>query len=70
MPKLKRFQVVEILCRRGCGKRLATTTRAIFRGNQHIHDLLHGVCENCMTDEEKEMLDPRNTIKGVMASIR
>lgn len=47
-----RIQVVRRSCRRGCGKQLAGLNRPIH-GSQADFDKYHGICENCLTDDEK-----------------
>lgn len=44
--------VVTMSCRRGCGKRLATLTAPIH-GTKADHAKYHGICDDCLTPEEK-----------------
>jgi len=52
MSRRKRIAIVSRLCRRGCGKRLATLNRPIH-SSQADFDRYAGICANCLTAAER-----------------
>lgn len=56
-----RITLLQTPCRRGCGKMLVTLNRSLM-GNDEARSRLAGICENCITDEERaEILDLKPT---------
>ena len=54
----RKFRLMTISCRRGCGKKLTTATGPI-NGTQADYDRYHGICDDCLTaDEHADMAGP------------
>jgi len=51
-----RIRVFTMKCRRGCGTTLATMNRSIWGMSPETVKKFQGICENCMTEEEKREL--------------
>lgn len=51
----KEPRVKVISCRRGCGKTL-TTLAAPINASREDYRRLHGICDNCLTLDEREYM--------------
>ena len=55
MARRRRPTLVRLACRRGCGKTLHTLSAPIHNG-QADFDRLHGICDDCLTQEERDYM--------------
>ncbi len=53
LRKKQKISLIKLDCRRGCGAVLHTVNRPIH-GTQEDYNRYHGICSNCLTDEEKQ----------------
>ncbi len=69
MRRRRRPALIRMQCRRGCGKHLATLSAPIHH-SQADYDRLHGICDGCLTDDERAyMAGPMliNTARNIAA---
>jgi hypothetical protein len=62
--------LIEVSCKRGCGKKLHTLSKPITPGSAmaELHAKYAGICASCMSDEEmQEML--KATMRAKHASL-
>ena len=52
----RRPTLVTMSCRRGCGKTLSTLSAPIH-STREDHARYHGICDDCLTDEERKDMD-------------
>jgi len=57
------IRIVRMECRRNCGRKVATLNRPIH-GARRDYDRLHGICERCITPEERRQLEDAMVINA------
>ena len=60
--KKRKIEVIQTSCKR-CGKPLCTISKAIHY-TEEMRKRLSGICENCLTPQEKEEL--RNAVPNLV----